>query len=95
MKIIESINSISAPRDIRLFRGIFGKSSLDSISTSIMASCTPSYTTAVRFANQYSHGLSSLGDKSLISFHIKKGAPIIPLMFSVKTSIKGYSAEEL
>jgi hypothetical protein len=88
MKIMEGIDSIRMPADVKLFRGIFGTSDLEEISVSTMASCTPDMQTAINFALAYNQGYTGIGSKALVGLDIKAGTPIIPLMFSVKTSIK-------
>ena len=93
MKTMESIDQITAPEDLKLFRGVYGKASLSKVSSSIMASCTPDLKIAIDFARDRSGMWSSYGDNSLITLNIAEGTPIIPMFFSVKTTIKGIGGD--
>lgn len=93
MSVMEGISSIKAPSSFQLYRGIYGTSKLDRVSTSTFASCTPEVSIAADFARQYSGGFYSHGSKSLICLQVQEGTPIIPLMFSVKTTIDGVDME--
>ena len=95
MKVMESIDCITMPSDVKLYRGVYGSGNLDKISTSIMASTTPDLSSALGFALNYSNGTTGVGSKALIGLDVQAGTPIIPLMFSVKTSISGITAEEV
>ncbi|MBR2033889.1 MAG: hypothetical protein IKA03_04370, partial [Alphaproteobacteria bacterium] len=94
MKNMESIDQITAPEELKMFRGIFGRSELSKVSNSLMASCTPDLQTAIRFAMQYSDGMSTEGSNSLITISVQEGMPIIPMFFSVKTTLRGVDAED-
>ena len=93
MNEIENIDQIRAPEDLKLYRGIYGTSQLSSISNSAVASCTPVFTTAADFAMCYVAGSYREGSNSVLCLNVEKGTPIIPLFFSIKTTIKGIDPE--
>ena len=93
MNEIENIDQIRAPEDLMLYRGIYGTSQLSSISNSAVASCTPVFTTAADFAMCYIAGSYREGSNSVLCMNVEKGTPIIPLFFSIKTTIKDIDPE--